>query len=109
METYEVKLMNGTLTHQVSQGRAIYDGEGNRIYSGFVFEGKKVGFGEEYFADTHTVDYCGNFMNDKRHGWGSTYDKNGNKLFEGDWRCGKNDFEDERIVIEDNCQKPILK
>ena len=45
-----------------------YDGEGNRMYRGFVFEGKKVGFGVEYFADTHTVDYCGNFMNDKRHG-----------------------------------------
>ena len=47
------------------------------------------------------MDYCGNFMNDKRHGWGTTYDRNGNKLFEGDWRCGKNDFEDDRIVIED--------
>ena len=76
-----------------------YDGEGNRMYKGFVFEGKKVGFGEEYFADTHTIDYCGNFMNDKRHGWGSTYDRNGDKLFEGDWRKGKNDFED-RIEIK---------
>ena len=27
---------------------SVYDGEGNRIYSGFMFEGKKVGFGEEY-------------------------------------------------------------
>ena len=86
----------------------IYDDEGNKIYKGFVFEGKKVGFGEEYFADTHTVDYCGNFLNDKRHGWGITYDRNGNKLFEGDWRCGKNDFEEDRIVIEDNCKADCL-
>ena len=44
-------------------------------------------------------------MNDKRHGWGTTYDRNGNKLFEGYWRCGKNcDFED-KIVIEDNCEE----
>ena len=44
-------------------------------------------------------------MNDKRHGWGITYDRNGNKLFEGDWRCGKNDFEEERIEIknEEDC------
>ena len=84
---------------------SFYDGEGNRVYSGFMFEGKKVGFGTEYFADNHTVDYCGNFINDKRHGWGVSYDRNGQKLYEGDWRFGKNDFEDERIAIkneEDN-------
>ena len=88
---------------------SLYDGEGNRIYSGFMFEGKKIGFGEEYFADNHKVDYCGNFMNDKRHGWGTTYDRNGQKLFEGDWRCGKYDFEDERIVIDDNCEEDCLR
>ena len=79
---------------------SLFDGEGNRVYSGFMFDGKKIGFGTEYFADNHQVDYCGNFMNDKRHGWGTTYDRNGQKLFEGEWRFGKNDFEDERIVIE---------
>ena len=52
---------------------SVYDGEGNRIYSGFMFDGKKIGFGTEYFADNHKVDYCGNFMNDKRHGWNSVY------------------------------------
>ena len=84
---------------------SVYDGEGNRIYSGFMFEGKKIGFGTEYFADNHKVDYCGNYMNDLRHGWGTTYDRNGHKLYEGDWRCGKNDFADERIVIknENDC------
>ena len=88
---------------------SVYDGEGNRIYSGFMFEGKKIGFGTEYFADNHNVDYCGNFMNDKRHGWGTIYDRNGQKLFEGDWRFGKNDFEDEGIVIEDNCEEDDLR
>ena len=78
---------------------SLFDGEGNKIYNGFMFEGKKVIFGTEYFADNHKVDYCGNFVNDKRHGWGCTYDRNGNKLYEGDWRFGKNDFED-RIVFE---------
>ena len=78
---------------------SVYDGEGNRIYSGFMFEGKKIGFGEEYFADNHKVDYCGNFMNDKRHGWGVKYDRNGNVKYEGDWRCGKNRNFEERIII----------
>ena len=87
---------------------SIYDGEGNRIYSGFMFEGKKIGFGTEFFADNHKVDYCGNFMNDMRHGRGTTYDRNGNKLFEGDWRCGKNDFED-KIVIEFNCEEDDVR
>ena len=88
---------------------SVYDGEGNRMYSGFMFEGKKIGFGTEFFSDNHKVDYCGNFMNDLRHGWGTTYDRNGQKLFEGDWRCGKNGFEDERIVIEDNCEEDDLR
>ena len=84
----------------------VYDGEGNRIYSGFMFNGKKVGYGEEYFADNHIVDYCGNFMNDLRHGWGTTYNRNGEKLYEGYWAFGKNsDFNDERIVIKDYCEE----
>jgi len=78
----------------------VYDGEGNRIYSGFMFEGKKVVFGEEYFADNHKVDYCGNFMNDKRHGWGITFDRNNNKLYEGNWIFGSNVFED-KMEIKD--------
>ena len=59
---------------------------------------------EEEFGN----DYYGNFMNNKRHGWGVSYDKNNNKLYEGDWRCGKNDFED-KIVIEDNCEEDDLR
>ena len=86
-----------------------YDREGNRMYSGFVFEGKKIGFGMEYFANSNKVDYCGNFMNDLRHGWGITYDRNGDIKYEGDWRFGKNDFEDERIVIKDNCEEDDLR
>ena len=79
----------------------IYDGEGNRIYTGYMVNGKKIGFGTEYFADSHTIDYSGTFMNDRRHGWGITYDKNGNVSYEGEWRCGKNrDFD--KVVIEDN-------
>ena len=87
---------------------SIYDGEGNRIYSGFMFEGKKIGFGKEYFADNHKVDYCGNFMNGLRHGWGVSYDRNGEKLYEGGWIFGKNDFE-YGIVIEEKCKVDCLR
>ena len=99
---------------------SVYDGEDNRIYSGFMFEGKKIGYGTEYFADNHKVDYCGNFINDKRHGWGTTYDRNGNKLYEGEWGYGINQFSSciiygnkkyyelinfdvIELIIEDNC------
>ena len=85
---------------------SIYDGEDNRIYSGFMFEGKKIGYGTEYFADNHKVDYCGNFINNERHGWGITYDRNGQKLFEGDWRFGSNVFEDKlKITKMQDCLK----
>ena len=60
---------------------SLYDGEGNRTYSGFMFDGKKIAFGEEYFADNQKVDYCGTFMNGLRHGWVTTYDRNGQKLY----------------------------
>ena len=83
----------------------VYDGEGSRIYSGFMFKGRKIGFGIEYFADTHTVDYCGTFWNNKRHGRGSTYDRNGKHLYEGDWSFGLNDCEKESIVIDDFSEK----
>ena len=82
---------------------SFYDGEGNRVYSGFVYDGKKVGYGTEYFADSHTVDYCGNFLNNLRHGWGTTYNKNGQKLYEGDWRLGRNCGFEDTIEVEDNC------
>ena len=88
---------------------SIYDGEGNRVYSGFMFDGKKVVYGTEFFVDTHTVDYCGNFWNNQRHGRGSCYDRNGNKLYEGDWRCGRNDsFEDKIVINNDNCEDVIM-
>ena len=99
---------------------SVYDDEGNRIYTGFCYKGMKIGYGEEYFADNHKVDYCGNYINDKRHGWGVSYDRNGQKLYEGEWGYGmncfsscvikrnENDFElinfnVIELIIEDNC------
>ena len=56
-----------------------------------------------------TVDYNGNFMNGKRHGCGSSYDRNGHLLYEGEWRCGKNDNFEDVIVIEKLTEKDCLE
>ena len=47
-------------------------------------------------------------MDNLRHGWGSSYDRNGNKLYEGDWRCGMNDYEKDCLVVEDYCENEFL-
>ena len=79
-----------------------YNGEGKRVYNGFMFDGKKVGFGTEYFPGSVHASYHGNYINDKRHGWGIRYDRNGRKLYEGDWILG-NKIADTQIVIAKNC------
>ena len=78
---------------------SVYDGEGNRIYVGFMFDGKKIGYGTEFFSDNHKVDYCGNFINDKRHGWGVSYDRDGQKLYGGDWIYGMNYFDCKDSIV----------
>ena len=52
----------------------VYNEDNNLIYSGVVFKGKKVCFGEEFYPDTETVEYRGVFVNDLRHGKGCIYD-----------------------------------
>ena len=42
-------------------------------------------------------------MNNLRHGWGSTYDRNGIQLYEGDWGCGNigNDCLSQNTITND--------
>ena len=83
-----------------------FDNDGKRIYTGFMFEGKKVVFGKEYFSNSTKVCYCGNFLNNLRHGFGTSYNENGKTLYEGEWRCGKNRFEDRMVIKnEEDCYK----
>ena len=67
-----------------------------------MFQGKKVCYGEEYYPESNTIEYCGNFINGLRHGWGYTYDKEGNLLYEGYWVFGRNDNFD--LIIDNNCE-----
>ena len=85
-----------------------YDDNGNRIYSGFMYKGEKIVFGTEFFADTHTIDYCGTFINNTRHGWGCSYSRNGEKLYEGEWAFGNNSDIAIRLSVYDGCNNTNL-
>ena len=97
-----------------------FDENNNLIYRGFVYEGKKICFGEDFYSDSNTIEYCGNFINGLRHGWGCLYDKESNLIYEGYWAFGMNNdfslkitenFEDDGMIhnlvkdlrIDDNC------
>ena len=81
----------------------LFDDDGALVYEGFMYDGKKVCYGIEYFSDVYSVDYCGYFLNDKRHGFGKTFDRNKNLLYEGDWMDGNNDIQS-IVHIVDNCE-----
>ena len=66
----------------------MYDDVGALVYEGFMYEDKKVCYGTEYFHDVYSIDYCGCFLNDKRHGFGKSFDRNKNLLYEGEWMDG---------------------
>lgn len=76
----------------------IYNENNQILYCGIIFDGKKVCFGKEYYYDTNKVEYCGNFVNGLRHGWGSLYDKEEKLIYEGEWAFGRNTFD---LKIED--------
>ena len=81
----------------------LYDDVGALVYEGFMYDGRKVCYGTEYFSDVYSVDYCGCFLNDKRHGFGKTFDRNKNLLYEGEWMDGNNDIQS-IVQIADNCE-----
>ena len=67
------------------------DAEDKNIYTGFVYNGKKIGYGTEFYPDTQTILYRGCFMNDKYHGKGTQFEKDGSVMFEGDFAEGKHE------------------
>ena len=105
----------------------LYDDVGALVYEGFMYDSKKVCYGIEYFSDVYCVDYCGYFLNDKRHGFGKTFDRNKNLLYEGEWIDGNNGIQSivqiadgsknldlinkriEELVIGDNCYNSLKK
>ena len=80
-----------------------YSEEGNLIYEGFVFEGKKVCFGKEWNNDgnNNCLMYEGGYWNDERCGKGIFYDLNGNVDFEGEWMNNHVMDENENDLMND--------
>ena len=80
----------------------MFDGNNRIVYKGLVYDGKKVCYGEEYYADSGTVEYRGYYLNGLRHGWGCLYDKEGGVMYEGNWYFGKND--NLSLRVPDECE-----
>ena len=55
-------------------------------YEGEKLNGKWHGFGKKFYQGC--LDYVGNYLNGKRNGKGEEYDKNGNLRFEGEYLNG---------------------
>ena len=90
----------------------LYSNEGRVVYQGYMMNGKKICYGQEFYDDINQVKYCGSFLNGKRFGQGILYNRNGDVDYEGLWRDDKPhsaefdgrllDNYNEIVVIADN-------
>ena len=62
-----------------------YDENNHIIYSGFIYNGKKVCWGSEFFGESGIIEYEGEYYKNMRFGYGRSYDKKSNILYEGEW------------------------
>ena len=74
-----------------------YNSENQMVYRGFVYEGKKMCYGEEYHIGNKSIEYQGSFINGLRHGWGFLFDRKGELIYEGAWYFGRNDKYDLKV------------
>ena len=78
-----------------------YDKEGEKAYEGFRNGEVNVCYGIQYYADIQKVEYKGVICEGKRWGRGVQYDRNGNRLFDGEWL--NDEHSSKRVVLsEDN-------
>ena len=78
----------------------IYSSENVLKYQGYMFCGRKIVFGEEYYEDSKTLEYKGSFMCNRRHGRGKLYDKGGLLVAEGFWHFGESATQ---LIIPPKC------
>ena len=78
----------------------IYNSENVLKYQGYMFCGRKVVFGEEYYEDSKTLEYKGNFLCNRRHGRGILYDKGGLIVANGFWHFGESATQ---LIIPPKC------
>ena len=85
----------------------IYNSENQLIYKGFMFEGMKICFGEEYYGDIGIVEYEGNYYKNMKNGYGKLYDKKNELVYEGEW-LNDNSLKEECLKIDGKlCDKSI--
>ena len=63
----------------------IYNPRNQLVYKGFMYEGKKVCFGTEFYGESGTVEYEGGFYDNMRHGQGKYYNNENQLVYEGEW------------------------
>lgn len=64
---------------------SLYDARGELRYSGYIYNGCKVGLGCDYYEGGATIEYYGGFLNGERCGYGILYDRYQNILYQGPW------------------------
>ena len=76
----------------------IYNSENQLVYKGFIYEGKKVCFGTDFYGESGTVKYEGGFYDNLRHGKGRYYNNEYQLVYEGEWFINH----PETVLIVDN-------
>ena len=61
----------------------MYDNSNIIIFRGFMFEGKKVCFGEKDYENSDVVEYGNSSVNGLRQGWDYLYNKEGRVIWKG--------------------------
>lgn len=72
------------------------------VYRGVMVNDKKECFGAEFYPGLNKTKYCGCYWNNKRHGFGMSYDRKGELLYEGDYLLGSSEYE-KIMMIDDDC------
>ena len=80
----------------------LYNKYNEMIYQGVMIGNRKECFGTDFYQDLGLVEYCGCYWNNKRHGFGMSYDRKGELLYEGDYLLGSSEYE-KIMRIDDDC------
>lgn len=75
----------GELVNEYPSGYGNYYEDDHLVYTGFMFEGKKVCYGLLYSPDGKNVQYKGGFYKDKKFGFGILYDSSSDIKYKGEW------------------------
>ena len=77
----------------------LYDSENRMVYEGFRIGEVNVCYGTLYYSDIQKVEYKGGFCEGRRWGRGVQYDRNGNRLFDGEWV--NDEQSNQRVVLNE--------